>query len=352
ICATLLSIYSFNAECYAAEVISTSRQEADNICRAYISNPKDFAPAQTYDCKIRRYAGEDAEWDAQCYDHNGTTYAGLYSGGTDGGSAIISVDNNNVSQNIPISNVNVNGYGFATHDKILTYNNDVYATNGSDLRLVENGVQTVLCTFLYKATEWTETKPLDLPICQSFENENFTQLVNATAQDAPQYPEAKPLNKYLVDIDSDGTTDNLISYHYASGAGAGCNANPLLLSVNNELIAKYRNNLLYSSTSEGNIQLGEALQSLTLKCNQQSRVWSPILIADKNFIMASNNLDDTAKSVMYPYLSKPLPDIEIYEYVDSKFVKICSQTPKVSKHIAHKVLAKEKWGALNYTPIE
>jgi hypothetical protein len=343
------------------------RAQADRLCHAYIERPQDFKKVEARSCEVHlRHSTQPQEMLCFKHDVDGSslpeTFASFSSGGSCSSSSIGLVDDRNRVDYPLIPNASVNGYGVGRHDMALDYEGTLLITNGNDLRLVRGNDQVILCTFMYRFEGWQAPEP-ENEACRKFARNDFGNHGAPIAEEAweswPKYPEARPRKQVQADLNRDGAEETIVTYDYASGAGCGCDANPLVLFHDGELIASRRGRPLYGSAPPSIKNLGEALENLTMTCSRSRRgtAWSVVRMGGEDFVLAEYqphpwDIRDSAEADGTVYSWGEIPSRELYELQDDKFVRICEQRPTMKKVIAHEVVPEEHRYRLNYSPSE
>lgn len=340
----------------------TLKEKADRLCHAYVDRPEDFKEIPTHPCEAHE-PGRTEYRSMQCFSHavEGLSVAQTFASGRFGGSCsstgIVRIGSNNSILFTPTRNASVNGYGMGSDDKALDYRGTLLITDGNDLRLVFEHDEVILCRFVYKFEGWREPEPKESETCQKFAQDEFSDRSSPIAAEErhswPRYPEARPVRQVQSDLNSDGADETILSYFYASGAGCGCDAYPLVPLHNGGLIPPQEGNALDSSAPPALKALGLALQDLTTVCNSDRRgtKWLVVRISGKDFVLADfrpDPWDTPLPAGTDVYSIAEIPSRELYEFQSDRFVRICEQRPVRKKIIAHEIIAKD---ALDYTPV-
>jgi len=345
------------------------KDEAERLCHAYIGGPQDFKAVETRACRVTAIYGTEG-LDARCFEHSveGSSqpqrFASFPSGGTCSSSSIAWVDDQNHADFPNIRNSHVNGYGFGGFDSALDYQGELLITNGRDLRLAAGQEQVVLCMFMYKLEGWQAPEPAQSETCQKFSRNEFSDRGSPISEEQkaswPPFPEASPVKQVQSDLDGDGKDELVLSYHYVSGAGCGCDANPLVLFNNGALVASDSWGVPKVSAPPALETLGGALDDLTMTCDARRHrpAWSVVRIDGKDFVLADYEalpwtiIQVPAAAGEETYSWSEIPDRELYQFQGDKFVRMCVQKPIVEKVIAHDVIPQKQQTLFDYTPLE
>lgn len=339
----------------------TLKEKANRICRAYIDKPQDFHEIKTVPCEINpSIFSYDNK--GNCFEHvdKETKIVRKFSttnrAGTCHSVPIVEIENNN-EKDLPLRNANVNGYGMGAIDKPLLYKGELLFTAGGDLRLPLVDDTVILCQVINQLDGWKPAEPLENDICKKFGNDQFK--INSTAIDKlawdswPKFPEAvhespEPVLESVdkVDLDSDGETEEILTYQISSGRGCGCGASALTVFQDGKILNPEEG----VSASEKNTGLAEELMHLTWQCGATGRPSTIVEINGKNYVMIGyvNLLGRDNKFIQ----AGNMPVRDLYEFKSGKFEKICSQEASSSEKVIVHESYKGQKSDLTYVPLE
>ena len=335
------------------------KEKADRICRAYIDSPDAFKEiTEVHDCRHKVYPQEDP-WEMQCFDFEmldktKTSFAFTGSGGTCSGRHAGIVGEDSAFKWLHSRNAEVNGYGFGGRDSAFEYEGELFFSYGHDIRMLVGEENVILCNFLYEWQGWSAAEPQDNEICRSFESLNYEVIAKPVAKEEwslwPKYPDAGPEEVYLSDINRDGTQEQIVRYNYASGSACGCDSKVLVVVKENQILPPFRGgDISQNDLSEAESILPRALNKSLKSC--KGIPFSVIRIEGKDYVLTDYN-DPQSKEADIPPVMRALPERALYEFHDGEFKKICSQSSKGRKRIAHEVYPESQWWRLNYKPLQ
>lgn len=335
-------------------IADVTKEQADQFCHSYIQKPQSFKKADITECEIVSSYNDNEKIKAECFDYNDPStnavrkFSILRGDGTCSSDYIAEIAKDGKKIDLPTRNEDVNGYGFGSDDRILLYKNQLFVTNGNDLRLVQGNEQIILCNFAYQSSGWKKAEPEQNPVCKKFGEDQFetnVRLINNEDRDLwPEYPEASPIALYQSDLDGNGEAERVLAYEYTSGRGCGCDSYILTLFDESQLVCKEH----FRNSQSVRTPMVEQLEELTSKCNRLSRPTSIVHIDGKDYVLFdySYRYGDEEMKISYEE-----PIRELYQYQSGGFKKVCSQRAQAKKVIMHEVYAKPTFG-LNYIPLE
>jgi hypothetical protein len=336
------------------------KAEAARLCHAYIERPRDFKTISMQACTVRESFTRQLRDDAQCFRHavegspQPRRFTSFTFGGSCASSTIQEVDEENTAIDLPIHDADRLGWGL--DDAALDYQGLLLLTSGNDLRLVRATEQIILCTFMHRFEGWQPPEPADDRTCQKFSRNEYTDRGSPIGQhDWDSWPlyEGWPFKQVRPDLNRDGRDELVVTYDYASGAGCGCDAQPLVLFHDDKIVTPY-------APDDGSLPpdmqaLATALHELTLKCDRPETIWSVVTIDGKDFVLA--DLQQRRGDILVAdsdefYSPNEIPSRELYEFRGGKLARICEQKPIAKKVVADDVAPKEGQKFLDYTPPE